>query len=174
MKSQADNQTRPVFRSVTNEDDIPVLLSYAPGRSHLFRGRVLVGIGIACCGVASAAIAIRMFAVPRPRCTEGPAAYTQAELVPGSTLRRALDVYSHDVGRYPQRLADLLRPPEGLTERARWRGPYLDAESDIRDAWGREYCYRSLQSNSDADGTAPYVLWSLGSDGEDGTGDEIR
>jgi general secretion pathway protein G len=82
-----------------------------------------------------------------------------------SSLRKALDVYRLDNGKYPdqqQGLAALTVAPEGSTK---WNGPYLE-KAVPNDPWGRPYQYRIPGENRD------YDLISLGADGQPGGTDE--
>lgn len=77
-------------------------------------------------------------------------------------LRKALDTYRLDVGRYPstaEGLASLsVRPAEGSD---RWAGPYLSKPVPA-DPWGHPYQYRSPGATED------YELMSFGKDGKSG------
>ena len=77
-------------------------------------------------------------------------------------LRKALDTYRLDVGRYPsaeEGLAALTkRPAEGGD---RWAGPYLSKPAPL-DPWGHAYQYNVPGTNGD------YQLLSLGKDGRPG------
>ena len=77
-------------------------------------------------------------------------------------LRKALDTYRLDVGRYPsteEGLASLsVRPAEGSD---RWAGPYLSKPVPA-DPWGHPYQYRSPGATED------YELLSFGKDGKSG------
>lgn len=77
-------------------------------------------------------------------------------------LRKALDTYRLDVGRYPRTeegLASLsVRPAEGSD---RWAGPYLSKPVPA-DPWGHPYQYRSPGATED------YELLSFGKDGKSG------
>ncbi len=112
-----------------------------------------------------AAVVIGLLAwaiVPAPLCGEyrfssrGRARVDIAEIV------SALNEYSdrHD-GAFPTSLAALVEP-DGLGQR------YLNSLSIPRDPWKNEYRYRPPPRL----GALPLV-WSLGCDAEDGTGDDI-
>lgn len=77
-------------------------------------------------------------------------------------LRKALDTYRLDLGRYPtaeEGLAALTkRPAEGGD---RWAGPYLSKPAPL-DPWGHPYQYTVPGANGD------YALLSLGKDGRPG------
>lgn len=77
-------------------------------------------------------------------------------------LRKALDTYRLDLGRYPtaeEGLAALTkRPAEGGD---RWAGPYLSKPAPL-DPWGHPYQYTVPGTNGD------YALLSLGKDGRPG------
>lgn len=82
-----------------------------------------------------------------------------------SSLRKALDVYRLDNGKYPdqqQGLNALVVAPEGSTK---WQGPYLE-KAVPNDPWGKPYQYRIPGENREFD------LISLGADGQPGGKDE--
>ena len=77
-------------------------------------------------------------------------------------LRKALDSFRLDMGRYPttdEGLAALNSAP--ADGRERWAGPYL-SKAAPPDPWTRPYLYRSPGERSD------YELMSLGKDGKPG------
>ncbi|GGD57597.1 type II secretion system major pseudopilin GspG [Lacimicrobium alkaliphilum] len=80
-------------------------------------------------------------------------------------LKMALQTYRLDVGRYPERLQDLRKPPASAEQY--WDGPYLD-EAVPLDPWNTEYQYR-LDVNADQG----FYLYSLGADGTEG-GEDIN
>ncbi len=85
-------------------------------------------------------------------------------------ISTALDLYRSDAGQYPttqQGLAALVARPTVSPFPARWDGPYLDKLP--ADPWGRQYKYLCP-----AKGDNPYALYSVGPDGRDKTGDDIR
>jgi general secretion pathway protein G len=77
-------------------------------------------------------------------------------------LRKALDTYRLDLGRYPTAEEGLValtkRPAEGGD---RWAGPYLSKPAPL-DPWGHPYLYTVPSTNGD------YALLSLGKDGRPG------
>lgn len=80
-------------------------------------------------------------------------------------LERACDSYKLDVGVYPGELADLMRQPANNT--ARWRGPYIQADTVPADAWGQPFTYQADNVNDRV------RISSNGPDGQQGTGDDI-
>ena len=82
-----------------------------------------------------------------------------------NSLRKALDIYRLDNGKYPDQqegLNALLVPPQGNTK---WHGPYL--QKDIpNDPWEHPYIYRIPGEKSE------YDLFSYGADGRPGGTDE--
>jgi general secretion pathway protein G len=77
-------------------------------------------------------------------------------------LESALQLFSFDVGRYPnsnEGLEGLLRNPGNLEA---WRGPYLQKSELPRDPWGKPYVYRCPGQHGD------YDLFSFGPDGVEG------
>jgi general secretion pathway protein G len=88
-----------------------------------------------------------------------------------SNLSMALKLYYLDNGRYPttaQGLAALESSPASAPAPANWSGPYL--ETIPEDPWGNPYKYK-CPGDSNKTG---YDLYSAGSDGLDGTDDDIK
>ena len=87
-----------------------------------------------------------------------------------SNLAIALDLYELDNGFYPnteQGLAALLHKSGTPPIPSNWNGPYIKRGIPL-DPWGNPYLYRCPgEHNPD------YDLWSYGSDGEEGGGDDI-
>lgn len=85
-----------------------------------------------------------------------------------SNIAMALKLYHLDNGKFPttaQGLNALVTSPSGAPN---WNGPYLDTLPE--DPWGGPYQYK-CPGNVNKTG---YDLYSLGSDGEEGTGDDIK
>jgi general secretion pathway protein G len=81
-------------------------------------------------------------------------------------LEGALQLYSFDMGRFPdtsEGLDALVRNPVGNQS---WNGPYLAKELP-QDPWQRDYVYRHPGMHGDFD------LLSVGADGAEGTEDDI-
>ncbi len=81
-------------------------------------------------------------------------------------LEGALQLYSFDMGRFPdtgEGLDALVRDPVGNQS---WNGPYLAKEMP-KDPWQRSYVYRFPGIHGEFD------LLSLGADGAEGTEDDI-
>lgn len=77
-------------------------------------------------------------------------------------LATSLDAYRLDVGRYPERLDELLR-----SDARNWDGPYLPREVPL-DPWDNPYVYQRISNNQ-------YTLKSLGANGrEGGEGDDAE
>jgi general secretion pathway protein G len=70
-------------------------------------------------------------------------AKTKAAKLQIEQLETVLDLYKHDVGRYPstaQGLAALFSRPDGVEE---WNGPYLKKADGMLDPWNNPYHYRA-------------------------------
>jgi general secretion pathway protein G len=81
-------------------------------------------------------------------------------------LEGALQLYSFDMGRFPdtgEGLEALMMNPVGNQS---WNGPYLAKELP-KDPWQRDYVYRFPGIHAEFD------LLSLGADGAEGTEDDI-
>ena len=76
-----------------------------------------------------------------------------------------IEMYKLEVGRYPENLQALLKPPGGAE--GKWNGPYVK-EPDLKDAWGNDYKYTQPGS------AKPFDLVSLGADGREGGDGENR
>jgi len=80
-------------------------------------------------------------------------------------LKAALGIYEVDVGRFPNSLNDLIVQPGDVRG---WKGPYLDGQLP-EDPWGHAYVYVYPGRKN----TTGYDLYSMGTDGQDGTADDI-
>ncbi len=90
-----------------------------------------------------------------------------------SGFNGALDLYRMHMGEYPKSsdngLMALVEAPDDEEARAKWRGPYIKNESDLKDAWKHDYNYESPgQYNEEG-----FDLSSPGRDGVEGTDDDI-
>ena len=88
------------------------------------------------------------------------------------TFRTVLDAYEVDNGRCPtteQGLMALLQKPTTAPEPRNWKGPYIRGLEVPRDPWGSEYQYANPGQINPQD----YDLYSVGPDGQPGTGDDI-
>jgi len=84
------------------------------------------------------------------------------------TIEMALDTFEIECGRYPtteEGLGALLEPPPNVRG---WTEAYLK-KGLPKDPWGNPYVYR-CPGQHNANG---YDLYSFGSDGQDGGGDDI-
>jgi general secretion pathway protein G len=111
-----------------------------------------------------AAIMVPRFAGKQRRAKEASA---KADV---AILTAALDAFELDVGRFPttdEGLNALMEKPPARGPEVEWDGPYL---RELKfDPWGRAYLYRLP-----GEFTIDYDVWSLGADGEEGGGDDIR
>jgi general secretion pathway protein G len=72
-------------------------------------------------------------------------------------LSSALDTYRLDLGRYPEKLADLR-----TSDNEKWNGPYMPKEIPL-DPWDNPYVYERA-----GDAGTDYILRSYGADGSEG------
>ena len=93
-------------------------------------------------------------------------------------ITNALDTYNLHIGHYPSEeeggLNALLTKPSFDDEKIaeKWRGPYIKEEP--RDPWNHAFKYERSEASSDGATTGkPFRVWSMGPDGQDGTGDDI-
>jgi general secretion pathway protein G len=77
-------------------------------------------------------------------------------------FENAIKMYELNVMSYPPTLEALRQPPGDIPN---WSGPYLDREVPL-DPWGNPYQYQLVDSET-------YRIWSMGSDGLDGSADDI-
>lgn len=61
-----------------------------------------------------------------------------------ASIGTALDMYELDIGRYPEKIDDLMTNP-GLGDQ--WKGPYL--KKAAKDPWGRDYEYEISGTEGD-------------------------
>jgi general secretion pathway protein G len=102
--------------------------------------------------------------IPRIAGTSDTARKTAAMADIKGGIKTALDRFEVDNGYYPKNLSDLVTRPGDAKN---WNGPYLD-EVPV-DPWGRNYVYVYPGRNN----ASGYDLYSVGSDGQDGTSDDI-
>ncbi len=84
-------------------------------------------------------------------------------------LAGAIELFKNQVGRYPNKLDELLKRPEEEAAAEKWSGPYVQKEDMLKDPWGHTLMYLSSGEHN-RDG---YDLWSVGPDGKDGTDDDV-
>lgn len=75
-------------------------------------------------------------------------------------LEKAIELFSHDYGRLPATLDELVNRPADIDE-STWNPPTLRAK-DLIDPWGRPFEYRQPGDHD------VYDLYSLGADGAPG------
>lgn len=87
-------------------------------------------------------------------------------------LSRCVELYTLDVRQPPtteQGLRALIALPPDLPNPNTWGGPYIPLETSLLlDPWKNEYRYASPGGNG-----RPFDIWSVGTDGIDGTDDDI-
>jgi len=99
---------------------------------------------------------LRMLAVDSP--LEAKTAVAESEV---RDLQYAVEEYGRVVGRYPS-------TEEGLAALRISRGPGQIPDGAQLDPWQRPYWYRSPGAEG-----RPFDIWSVGQDGQDGTGDDV-
>ncbi len=101
------------------------------------------------------------------RAQEARIAVAKADI--NNSLALALDLYEMDNSFFPtteQGLESLRKEPAGSSTSQNWKGPYIKKKPV--DPWGNPYVYTCPGINND-----DYDLYSLGSDGAEGGGDDI-
>jgi general secretion pathway protein G len=73
-----------------------------------------------------------------------------------------------DAGRYPTGAEGLDALAQRPGDVESWNGPYLKGSRVPLDPWGHAYHYRTL-----ADHLPPYEILSFGSDGREGSADNV-
>lgn len=85
-----------------------------------------------------------------------------------------VDRFNMDMNRYPESeegLQELVEEPEDEEEQENWRGPYLKDGIVPEDPWGQKIQYERFEDEGES--AAPYRVYSMGPDKEDGTEDDI-
>ncbi len=133
----------------------------------LYKGFTLIELMIVVIIIAALAAMV----VPRLGSRSEQAKVAVAEADIGSNIGLALKLYKLDNGRYPttsQGLKGLLSKSTSSPVPGNWNGPYL--ERDPLDPWKNTYQYKSPGShNADS-----YDLYSRGTDGVEGTEDDVN
>jgi general secretion pathway protein G len=83
-----------------------------------------------------------------------------------SAISTALELYSLDLGGFPQQQLGLQALMQNSSASARWKGPYLKRADALLDPWGRPYLYRFPGKSGQAE------VYSLGRDSAPGGVDE--
>jgi general secretion pathway protein G len=89
-----------------------------------------------------------------------------------ANIATALELYELDNRQFPtteQGLEGLVAEPTVPPFPENWNGPYVRGGVP-QDPWGNAYVYRSPSSRANSD----YDLFSMGPDGAEGGGDDIR
>lgn len=84
-----------------------------------------------------------------------------------SLVESSMEYFNLHMNRYPSQLEDLWEEPSDSTLRDKWRGPYMEKLG--LDPWGNPYQYLAEGKNN----PDKYDFWSYGSDGKNGTEDDI-
>lgn len=82
-------------------------------------------------------------------------------------LEGALQLYSFDMGKYPNSSEGLEGLIRNTSNSESWNGPYLSKNDVPKDPWDKPYGYRCPGLHGD------YDLYSMGPDGTDGGDDDI-
>jgi hypothetical protein len=82
-------------------------------------------------------------------------------------FEKPLAKYHQDIGSYPKELKHLWAPPSEI-DPAAWKGPYMEGEEEVPDAWGHNFSFNLLD-----DGHACKIT-SAGPDKLFGTEDDIE
>jgi general secretion pathway protein G len=85
------------------------------------------------------------------------------------TIGLLLNAFEIDCGRYPSSQEGLQALVEQPANVKNWQGPYVENGKLPVDPWGKPYIYRSPGQHN----PTGYDLSSCGSDGQEGTADDI-
>jgi len=80
-------------------------------------------------------------------------------------FKGTLTMYQMGMGKYPQTLKELIKPPREEQEKKRWKqagGPFIEGDEIKEDPWGMPYKYKLTPGAQH-----PYELYSLGKDREE-------
>jgi len=100
-----------------------------------------------------------------------------------NSVSEALDHYRLNMGRYPTEqdggLNALVTKPNFDNTRLaeKWQGPYLKPGTRLDDAWGHPIRYEVVDKSTSTDDKKsgpPYKLYSVGTDGQPDTEDDIK
>lgn len=83
-------------------------------------------------------------------------------------LEQGLEMFSAQVGSYPETLKDLVQEPTDADMKGNWQGPYLTFKTVPKDPWNRAYQYQVTPGQ-----TNPYDLYSYGKGGKGTPKDKI-
>jgi len=84
-------------------------------------------------------------------------------------LEGAVNMYELEIGSCPttqQGLDALLVAPTELSDKSKWKGPYLDHLQLPVDPWNNPYQYKAVSATA-------FRIWSYGPDCAPGTKDDI-
>ena len=93
---------------------------------------------------------------------QGEKAKQKAAKIEIEQIGQTLDLFRHEVGRYPttqEGLQALITAPTGVPN---WNGPYWKKSTLPKDPWTNEYKYASPGQHG------AYDVWSYGADGKEG------
>ena len=84
-------------------------------------------------------------------------------------FKSAINLYKFDTRNYPSDFSNLTQKPADANLANRWNGPYLDTNKTPLDPWDHEYKFAAPGKHN----PETFDVWSMGPDGQDGTGDDI-
>jgi general secretion pathway protein G len=94
----------------------------------------------------------------------------RAAIGPNGTLSQAIKLFKFNTGVYPEELKYLIEKPSDEEIAQKWGSAYLEDASGLKDPWGRDFEYNAEGKHNEG----KFDLWSRGSDGKDGTEDDIK
>jgi len=83
---------------------------------------------------------------------------TQASL---RAVSAAIEEYEATIGKFPEKLEDLVKRPSDPEAAEKWPGSLLKGGKLPKDAWGKSFTYRPMP-----DSEPPFELYSKGKDGK--------
>jgi general secretion pathway protein G len=96
-------------------------------------------------------------------------AYKDAAKGQVGMFKSAVNLYKFHTRSYPTDLSGLISKPSEAGAASRWAGPYLESAKVPVDPWDHEYKFVAPGKHN----PESFDIWSMGPDGQDGTGDDI-
>jgi general secretion pathway protein G len=150
--------------------DVLVTLDYAsaPRTARSWRDANLVNVFLVVAVVLAVFDLAALFLTPTCMFSTGDRARSDLTRGKIGAMTTPVEIYRQHVGVYPTSLNDLTTRPAGVGSE-RWEGPYVANSDDLKDAWDQPFRYKAPGVKHPKE----YDLWSAGTDGVDGTRDDI-
>ncbi len=88
-------------------------------------------------------------------------------------LCHAIDSYINEFGTPPEKIEDLITPPQDEALKSKWDS-FIHLKDDTlpKDAWEQDFMYEPTADTTS--GGPKYHVWSIGPDKDSGTDDDIK